>query len=49
MSEPASADIKQAYKTTAEMAFVIAQALSQIKDERVIDEVVARLLKDCDN
>ncbi len=49
MSEPASADIKLAYKTTAEMAFVLAQALSKIKDERVIDEVVARLLKDSDN
>lgn len=49
MSKQANADIKLAYQTAAEAAFAIAQALSKIKDKRVIDEVVANLENDSDN
>lgn len=48
MSKQANADIKLAYQTTAEAAFVIAQALSQIKDKQVMDEVIAKLMNDWD-
>ncbi|MFQ4142764.1 hypothetical protein [Chlorogloeopsis sp. ULAP02] len=48
MSEQANADIKLAYQKAAEATFAITQALSQIKDKQVRDEVIAKLINDCD-
>ncbi|MBD2770718.1 hypothetical protein [Iningainema tapete] len=45
MSKQKKADIKQAYQTAAELASIVAVALSKIKENQSIEEAIAKELQ----
>lgn len=49
MNKQKNADIKLAYQTAAKATFAITQAFSEIKDKQLRDEIVAKLIADCDD